>query len=112
MIIRLISFVVVFTFFSFALYVGDGKKNTVNSDETSPITGTVVDNSNEPLFGVKITINGIDGEFFSDFDGNFIIPNLAKGKDYEVNVFLTSFSEKTLKLSTNNNILLVKLFPN
>ena len=112
MINKLISLVVLFTLFSTVLYAGDDKKVVKSIEEKTLITGNIVDNSNDPLFGVKITINGVDGEFFSDFDGNFTIPNLAKGKNYEVNVFLTSFSTKTFTLSSNEATLNVKLFPN
>ena len=68
MINKLISLVVLFTLFSTVLYAGDDKKIVKSIEEKTLITGNIVDNSNDPLFGVKITINGVDGEFFSDFD--------------------------------------------
>ena len=48
---------------------------TSNPPSSSTLTGTISDlNNKEALTGVKIEIEGINTQFYSDLDGNFSIP--------------------------------------
>jgi hypothetical protein len=45
------------------------------------LTGCVIDfNSGEALTGVEVKIDGTDIKAYTDFDGNFEIPNVKPGK--------------------------------
>ena len=98
-------------FFSSTSFAGDDKKLSNDKDNTQHISGVILDRFNEPLSGVKITVAGINGEFYSDFDGKFTIGNIAKNNTYELKLCLTSFVSKTLKVSSRNSKIEAKLFP-
>ena len=52
------------------------------------ISGVVVDaETDEPLFGVTVLVEGTAKGVVSDFDGNFTIPNMEPG-DYTLKLAL------------------------
>ena len=62
----------------------DGAKSSVPAEApaiTVTLAGSVVDfNSGETLAGVEVRIDGTDVKAYTDFDGNFEIPNVKPGK--------------------------------
>jgi len=62
----------------------DGAKNTEPAAmpmQTVMLSGTVVDlASGEALAGVEVKIDGTDIKAYTDFDGNFEIPDVKPGK--------------------------------
>ena len=56
------------------------------------ISGVVVDaETDEPLFGVTIIVDGTAKGVVSDFDGNFTIPNMEPG-DYTLKLSYTGYT--------------------
>jgi hypothetical protein len=79
----------------------ENDKNSTNSAEvaTTSVTGSVVDqNTGEELTGVKVQIEDIDVDTYTDFMGNFTLNNLKPGK-YEVTVSYVSYEKKTEKVN-------------
>jgi|MDSY01.2.fsa_nt_gb TonB-linked SusC/RagA family outer membrane protein len=56
------------------------------------ITGVVIDGeTNEPLFGVTVIVDGTTKGVVSDFDGNFTITNMEPG-DYKLNLSYAGYA--------------------
>ena len=64
------------------------------------ISGTVLDNNNDPLIGVNILIEGTLKGVQTNIDGNFTIPISTKG---EVTLIVSYIGFKTKKVTTNSN---------
>ncbi|WP_417785611.1 TonB-dependent siderophore receptor [Tenacibaculum sp.] len=64
------------------------------------ISGTVLDNNNDPLIGVNILIEGTQKGVQTNIDGNFTIPISTKG---EVTLIVSYIGFKTKKVTTNSN---------
>lgn len=75
-----------------------------NVSQTVSITGTVVDETGEPMIGVTVKVQGTTAATVTDFDGNFTI-NVPSGKSklvlsyvgYKENI-VTAVQSKTLKI--------------
>ncbi|MEO5642663.1 MAG: carboxypeptidase-like regulatory domain-containing protein [Bacteroidia bacterium] len=68
------------------------------SDEVMFVSGTVVDKENkETLAGVAVHVKGTDIVAYTDFDGNFFIPELPAGT-YELEFhYITYTSSLVIK---------------
>lgn len=66
------------------------------------VSGTVVDESGEPLIGVSIQVKGTTNGSITDFDGNFTIMNVASS---DVLVFsYIGYGNKEITVGKQNNI--------
>jgi hypothetical protein len=66
------------------------------SGQEGILTGTVIDKENkEALIGATISIQGIEGGTFTDFDGNYILRNIPAGK-YAVVVSYIGYNSTTI----------------
>ena len=66
-------------------------------NNTCKIQGQVTDKEDkEVLTGVQIYIAELNQTVYSDFDGNFEIPNLDKTKKYTVTVSFISYQDQVL----------------
>ncbi|MDX8552443.1 TonB-dependent receptor [Tenacibaculum sp. 1B UA] len=70
--------------------------NTVAQERN--ISGTVLDNNNEPLVGVTIIVKGTKNGVQTDIDGNFTLSN-TKG---EITLIVSYVGFKTKNISTNS----------
>ncbi len=88
----------ILTFLAFTSSVLANNAESGNEDNaTTVFSGKVVDgNTNEPLAGVLVKIDGTDFQTYTDFDGNFIINNLPTGK-YNVSASMVSYEELALR---------------
>lgn len=78
-----------FIFISFASIAGE--------ENTCKIKGHVIDKEDkEILTGVQIKIAELNESFYSDFDGDFEIPNLDANKKYTVTISYISYEDQTL----------------
>lgn len=69
---------------------------TSNPPISSTLTGTISDlNNKEVLTGVKIEVEGIDTQFYSDLDGNFSIP-LPSGQ-YNITFSMISYDKSYIE---------------
>ncbi len=79
---------------------------------TFSLSGVVVEeDSGEPLTGALIKIQGIEKEYYTDFEGRFTIEALIPG-NYDIEISYVSFESETLKkinLDHKNNDLFVGL---
>ena len=68
----------------FAFADNDGTKNSAPAEApllSVTLTGNIVDlASGEALVGVEVKIDGTDIKTYTDFDGNFEIPDVKPGK--------------------------------
>jgi hypothetical protein len=77
----------------------EGDKNTENATpvQQANLSGVILDmNSGEMLGGAEIEILGTDIKLYSDFDGNFTIPNLAPGS-YNIIVSYISYEKSYIE---------------
>ena len=69
--------------FGFVFADNDGSKNSEPAEaplQSVTLTGSVVDlSSGEALVGVEVKIDGTDIKTYTDFDGNFEIPDVKPG---------------------------------
>ena len=76
------------------------------------LSGIVIEeDSGEPLTGALIRVQGIEKEFYTDFEGRFNIEALIPGR-YDIEISYVSFESTTLKeiqLDRENNDLFVGL---
>lgn len=83
-----------------------------SENSTFELHGTVVElDTGEPLTGALVKIDGIDKEYYTDFDGRFNVAALVPGS-YNFEVSFTSFKSAELKeiqLNRNNNDLFIGL---
>lgn len=78
-----------FILLSFSSFAGE--------NATTTIKGSVVDKEDkEVLTGVKVSIKELDKDFYSDFDGNFKLPNLDKNNTYTITISYVSYEDQTL----------------
>lgn len=80
----------------------DGKM-VKSINESVSVSGKVIDrNTGEPLAGVKIEINGVNANTYSDFDGNFYFKNIQPG-NYNISSKLISYKKDLVDININKN---------
>lgn len=57
---------------------------TTASAQTLKVTGTVTDESGEPIIGANVVVQGTGSGTITDVDGNFMLPEVKKGATVEV----------------------------
>lgn len=74
------------------------------SQTTTTISGTVVDDSGQPLPGANIIVTGTSTGVVTDFDGGF---NLSVSQDppFSVQASMIGFESATIEVTTNNQFL-------
>ncbi len=78
-----------FILISFTSFAGE--------NATTTIKGSVVDKEDqEVLTGVKISIKELNQDFYSDFDGNFKVPNLDNNSTYTITISYISYEDQIL----------------
>lgn len=101
----------VLTFVLFTLFTNPMEVE-LSESATFSLSGVVVEkDSGEPLTGALIKIQGIEKEYYTDFEGHFNIEALIPGS-YDIEISYVSFQSKTLKkiqLDRENNDLFVGL---
>jgi hypothetical protein len=71
-------------------------KNSKESTEAVVLMGTVVDESTgEALPGVRIKIDGLSHDVYTDLDGNFAVRDMKAGT-YDLEISLVSYKENTI----------------
>ncbi|MCL6293697.1 TonB-dependent receptor [Jejuia spongiicola] len=72
--------------------------------QTTTISGTVVDDSGQPLPGANIIVTGTSTGVVTDFDGGF---NLSVSQDppFSVQASMVGFESATIEVTTNNQVL-------
>lgn len=100
---RLTSIFALVALFSIASFATE--KETIKKANNLSISGKILDsNTNEPLAGVEVKLDGTNQSFYTDFEGNYKINNLTAG-DYNINISYISYNEvKPLKISADKNI--------
>jgi hypothetical protein len=82
---RIILFSILFTLLSMQVFSRQGS-----------ITGTVTDSrTGEPLIGATVVHPVTGQKVFTDFEGNFTLPEVHSG-EYKLTIFYISYQEKTL----------------
>ncbi len=69
--------------------------NTIFSQTTGEIYGTVLDEKNSPVFGASVFLEGTDQGAQTDFDGNYLISEIQPGS-YNLVVSYLGFESQTL----------------
>ncbi len=88
--------------FVFALLIG-----TITYAQTT-VTGTVVDENNEPVPGANVAVVGIAEGAVADFDGNFTLSTSAT-PPFQLKVTSIGYSEATVEVTSNNQVLSITL---
>ncbi len=105
-ILSIILAVFVSTTFAFAEGTED-TKSTEQSAQSVTISGTVIDmTTGEALTGVEVLVEGTDIKAYSDFDGNFSIPDLKPG-EYNLIASFISYKKSLVEnytAETSNSI--------
>jgi hypothetical protein len=95
----------------FLLSFTNPESDLLNSEAVN-ISGYVVEEATgEPLTGAVVKVQGIEKEFYTDFNGQFSIDALTPGT-YDIEVSYLSFEDKNLteiQLNHHNNSLFVSL---
>jgi hypothetical protein len=82
---KLIAFLLLFIFSGTAFAI-------TPSPGTMFVSGTVIDKQNhETLAGVEVRVKGTSIVAYTDFDGNFFLPELARG-NYELEFHYITYS--------------------
>jgi len=82
---------ILFTLFTNPLDIETAENNTFD------LSGMVVEESTgDPLTGAIIKVQGVEKEYFTDFEGNFSINELKPGT-YNIEISYISFESKELK---------------
>ncbi len=81
-------------------------KTPKNLDAASVITGTVVDETGEPLVGAAVVVKGKGEGTLTDFDGNFRLP-ATKGQELEISY--VGFAPRVVTVSATDRPLTVTL---
>ena len=101
----------ILVFFIITLYTNPSAIES-RENSTFELRGTVVEyDTGEPLTGALVKIEGMEKEYYTDFDGRFSIAALVPGS-YTLEVSFTSFRSAELKeiqLNQNNNDLFIGL---
>lgn len=89
----------IFLFFSFLISISSAYATTLEEDKRT-ITGTVFDESGEPLIGASVTIPNTSTGTIVDMDGNFslTIPTNAKS----IRVSYVGYQEQTILIENKN----------
>ena len=91
---------ILFIFFFIAVAAaafGSTPKSGNEDNAYRTFSGKVIDaNTNEPLTGVLVTIEGTNFEGYTDFDGNFFITNVPNGK-YNISANMVSYQGVSLR---------------
>ncbi len=77
--------------------------------QSGSIQGKVVDNTNEPLIGVSVTIKGTTKGASTDMDGNFTIKNIERGS-YTIVASYIGYKTKELVVSAPASSVNIVLF--
>lgn len=73
------------------------EKNNKNTSTTVQIIGKVMDHkTGETLAGVRLKVEGIEKDLYTDLDGNFKIEDLTPGT-YNIKIDYVSYKDITLK---------------
>ena len=84
----------------FFIFIFSGSVFAMNPPEVMYVSGTVVDKQNhETLAGVEVRVKGTNIVAYTDFDGNFFLPELSRGK-YELEFHYITYSS-TLVVTDN-----------
>jgi len=90
---------VVSVFFSVSAFAN--ATSIIDSSQNVQLIGSITDDKNkEALAGATIYIDG--KKYYSDFDGNFSIPNMKPGK-YQVKVELISYKSVIVEIDVNED---------
>lgn len=92
-------------FVAFLMLIGIGTAQAQGTGQT--VTGTVLDEMNEPMIGVTVTIEGTSNGTVTDFDGKFTI-NLPKGKN---TLHVSYIGYETQVVSVKGKSIVVNLQP-
>jgi len=65
------------------------------------ITGTVVDNNNQPIPGANVIVVGTSAGTVSDFDGNFVL-KISQDPPLKIQASSVGFSTETMDVTTTN----------
>ncbi len=103
---------VIVAIFSFSTLFSDNiddLKSKNDNQKTTTLSGKIVDlKTGESIVGACITINETQTNFYTDLDGNFIIPNLQNGV-YKINVKMISYKEiNNITITVKNNQIIDK----
>lgn len=72
-----------------------------NSAASVQLIGSIIDNeNNETLAGATLYVNG--SKYYSDLDGNFVLPNLTPGK-HQIRVELISYKTSEVEIDVQAN---------
>ena len=72
-----------------------------NSTASVQLFGSIIDNeNNETLAGATLYVNG--SKYYSDLDGNFVLPNLTPGK-HQIRVELISYKTSEVEIDVQAN---------
>ena len=86
----------VLSFILFTLFANPFDMETIENS-TFHLSGIVVEESTgEPLTGAVIKIQGVENEYFTDFEGYFSINEFKPGT-YDIEISYISFNSKELK---------------
>ncbi len=86
--------------------VSNGTKQTKNTPRK--VTGQIIDENGEPLIGVTITANGMQGGAITDFDGNFVLTDVPENVK-ALHVSYIGYEEKDIAIG--NGSIKIKMVP-
>lgn len=80
------------------------------NDDVTLLKGKVVDTQGEPIIGAKVVVKGTKTAVYTDFEGQFIFPSVAK-TSHKVKVSMISYQDKeaTVNFQDSNNELSITL---
>lgn len=89
--------------------VKHSKSNTTQQQGAQRrVTGKILDENGEPLIGVTVTANGVNGGAITDIDGNFILNDVPEDVN-NLHVSYIGYEEKDIKIGSGN--LKIKMTP-
>ncbi|RKR14251.1 iron complex outermembrane receptor protein [Maribacter vaceletii] len=74
----------------------------IGFSQSTSITGSITDNSKEPLFGVNVILKNTTNGSQTNENGQFIIENVANG-EYLISISYIGFKTKEVKINITNN---------
>ena len=86
--------------------VSNGTTQTKNTPRK--VTGQIIDENGEPLIGVTITANGMQGGAITDFDGNFVLTDVPENVK-ALHVSYIGYEEKDIAIG--NGSMKIKMVP-
>jgi hypothetical protein len=69
--------------------------------KTTELKGQVIDQQGEPLAGVKVHLNSIDKDIYTDFDGNFVVENVPV-QEQSIQLEMISFKKQEILVDANS----------